>query len=622
MVKRYFELDMYKRLISLFLFCIVFVSAFADVSVQLKAPRQAIIGKRVQVSYIVNTSDVEDFSVDDFEGFDVLFGPSTSRSSSFSMVNGKTTQSSSITFTYTLQPVKEGVFELPVATLVSDGKQIKSTSAQIEILPAEDSTSSSGNGNPQASSSHSRTQEPETSAVGKVGNGDIFMEVSASKRKVYEQESILLTYKLYTLLNVSQIAGDMPQLDGFHVQEIDPKAQKSLKYERVNGRNYGTVVWRQYLLYPQKSGQLTVPAINFDTQVEVQNTSMDPFDIFFGGGSLSQVVKKTVIAPAVKIEVMPLPTPKPENFSGAVGEFSISGSLTPEQLNANDAATLRLVVSGQGNMKLMKAPVVNFPKDFEVYDPKQTDKTINYVNGAKGNVLFDYVVVPRHGGKFIIPPVEFSYFSPEENTYKTLHTDSFNIAVAKAKGGSAGNFHEQEDLKVLNDDIHYIKLGTVPLRPNGDTFFGSLSYWLWYLIPGAIAGLIFLIFYRKAVENANVTRQRIKRAGKAASKRLRNASLLLKNHDGNAFYDEVMRALLGYAGDKLNLPTSDLNKENVAAAMKSKNVDEALVDSYLNVLSECEFARFAPGDPNATMEKIFSEASEIINKLDTLIKKA
>lgn len=603
----------------MFLFCIVFISSFADVSVQLKAPRQAFVGKRLQVSYTANTSDVEDFSVGEFDGFEVLFGPSTSRSSNFSMVNGKTTQSSSITFTYVLQPIKEGVYDLPIATLVSNGKQVRSSSAQIEILPGE---SSASNANPRSSSPQSNSQESEINEVGKVGNGDIFMEVSASKRKVYEQESILLTYKLYTLLNVSQIAGDMPQLDGFHVQEIEPKSQKSLKYERVNGRNYGTVVWRQYLLYPQKSGKLIVPSINFDTQVEVQNTSMDPFDIFFGGGSLSQVVKKTVVAPAVNLEVMPLPLPKPDNFSGAVGEFSISGSLTPEQLNANDAATLRLVVSGQGNMKLMKAPVVDFPKDFEVYDPKQTDKTVNTSSGAKGNFLFDYVVVPRHGGKFKIPPVEFSYFSPEENAYKMLRTDSFDIAVAKAKGGSAGNIREQEDLKVLDNDIHYIKLGTVPERPNGDTFFGSLSYWLWYLVPFALAGLTFLIFYRKAMENANVTRQRVKHAGKAASKRLRNASSLLKKRDGNAFYDEIMRALLGYAGDKLNLPISDLNKDNVANAMKSRNVDETLIDSYLNVLSECEFARFAPGDPNATMEKIFSEASEIINKLDVLIKKA
>ena len=603
----------------MFLFCIVFISSFANVSVQLKAPRQAFVGKRLQVSYTANTSDVEDFSVGEFDGFEVLFGPSTSRSSNFSMVNGKTTQSSSITFTYVLQPIKEGVYDLPIATLVSNGKQVRSSSAQIEILPGE---SSASNANPRPSSPQSNSQESEINAVGKVGNGDIFMEVSASKRKVYEQESILLTYKLYTLLNVSQIAGDMPQLDGFHVQEIEPKSQKSLKYERVNGRNYGTVVWRQYLLYPQKSGKLIVPSINFDTQVEVQNTSMDPFDIFFGGGSLSQVVKKTVVAPAVNLEVMPLPLPKPDNFSGAVGEFSISGSLTPEQLNANDAATLRLVVSGQGNMKLMKAPVVDFPKDFEVYDPKQTDKTVNTSSGAKGNFLFDYVVVPRHGGKYKIPPVEFSYFSPEENAYKTLRTDSFDIAVAKEKGGSAGNFREQEDLKVLDNDIHYIKLGTVPERPNGDTFFGSLSYWLWYLVPFALAGLTFLIFYRKAMENANVTRQRVKHAGKAASKRLRNASSLLKKRDGNAFYDEIMRALLGYAGDKLNLPISDLNKDNVANAMKSRNVDETLIDSYLNVLSECEFARFAPGDPNATMEKIFSEASEIINKLDVLIKKA
>ena len=604
----------------LIIFCATFASA--DVTVKLQAPRQAIIGQRIRVSYVVNTQDVDDIQVGDFEGFNVLFGPSTSSQSSFSMVNGKTTQTSSITFTYMLEPAEEGTFTIPAATIVCGGKKYQSDTANIEILQgdADDNVSQGTNHQSQQSSSSQRQQTDGEESVN-VGNGELFMNVSASKKKIYEQEAVLLTYKLYTLVNVQQIAGEMPELDGFHVQEIESKSQMSLKYERVNGRNYGTAVWRQYILYPQKTGSITVPAVTFDTQIEVQNKSMDPFDIFFGGGSLSQVVKKSITAPSLNIEVEPLPTPKPENFSGAVGKFSISGTLTPQQLNANDATTLRLVVSGQGNMKLMKAPAVNFPKDFEVYDPKQDDKTTNTSVGAKGNIVYDYVVVPRHGGKFQIPPVEFSYFDTDESKYMTLRTDSFQLDVAKAKGGSMAPAHEQEDLKILSDDIRYIKMGRVKMHKSDDTFFGSSSYWLIYLTLSIIFLVLLGIFHHQAKESANVSRQRGKKAGKAAGKRLKIAARLLREHNAGQFYDEVMRALFGYAGDKLNLPTAELTKDNVSEALSKKGVEVTLVNSFIDVLSQCEFARFAPGDPNATMDKIYAQATEVINKLDSQIHK-
>lgn len=613
--------------IILLLFTLFSLHANAQVTVRLQAPNQTEVGQRVRVSYVVNTTDVEDIQVGEFPGFKVLYGPSTSSQSSFSMVNGKTTQSSSMTFTYTLAASEQGSYKIPAATVIVGGKGYKSNSATIEILPASSSSSNGGGAAAQQQGAHSRQgaqqREPSqpSSNVG-IGPKDLYMTVTATKKRVYEQEAILLTYKLYTLVNVQQISGEMPELDGFHVQEVDSKAQMSLKYERVDGRNYGTAVWRQYVLFPQKSGKMRVPALSFDTQVEVQNTSMDPFDLFFGGGSLAQIVKKTISAPAFDIEVLPLPTPKPDNFSGAVGKFSITGSLTPEQLNANDAATLRLIVSGQGNMKLMKAPVVNFPKDFEVYDPKQNDKTTQTSSGAKGNMIYDYVVVPRHGGKFQIPPVKFSYFDPESAEYKTLQTDSFAIAVAKAKGGSQSYSREQEDLKVLNNDIRFIKRGNLTPADSLYSFFGSLSYILYYVGLSLVFIIVLLLFQKQARENANVSRMRGKKAGRAATKRLKNAAVLLKQKQSAPFYDEVMRALFGYAADKLQLPTTDLTKENVSEALAQRQVDPALIQSFLAVLSDCEFARFAPGDPNATMDKIYADATDVINKLDNAIKKS
>ncbi len=607
-----------KRLYTILLTCMLVVqSVLPQVTFKIQAPPQAEVGQRIRVSYVANTSDAENIQVDDFEGFDVLYGPSTSSSSSISMINGKTTRSSSLTFTYTLIAQKDGTFTLPAATISVDGKSYKSNTASIEVLPASDDAAASGQqGGTQRGAAAQRPRR--TNRDGEITNDDLFMTVTASKTKIYEQEAVLLTYKLHTLVNVQQISGEIPQLDGFHVQELDSKSQMSLKYERVNGRNYGTAIWRQYVLYPQKSGKLKVPSVTFESQVEVINNSgMDPFDIFFGGGSLAQVVRKSIVAPAVELDVQPLPSPKPENFSGAVGKFSVSGSLTPQQLDANDAATLRLVLSGHGNMKLMSAPKVDFPKDFDVYDPKEEDKTVNTATGAKGNKIYDYIVVPRHAGKFDIAPVEFCYFDTGTNSYQTLKTEAFSLQVNKGKGGGSAIAHEQEDLKVINNDIRYIKRNKFHAEEMPEELFlGTIGYWLYFLLLPIL--FVITLTFSKRKSSGKLSG---KGAGKAATKRLRNAAKLMAAHKSEAFYEEVMRALFGYAGDKLHITTKDLNKENVAQALAKHGVEESLITEYLDVLGECEFARFAPGDPNATMEKIFSQATTVINKLDGFIKK-
>ena len=594
------------------------VVVFGQVTVKVQAPKQAEVGDRIRISYVVNTTDVDDFHVDEFNGFKVLYGPSTSSQNSISMVNGKTTRTSSITYTFMVQPTDEGVLEIPSAAVKVDGKTHKSGTAMIEVLAVSSNSTSDSDSEPDSRGNGNARQNNQINAS--IGETDLYIDVIASKTSIYEQEAVLLTYKLYTLVNIQQLSGEMPKLDGFHVQEVDSKAQMSLKYERINGRNYGTAVWRQYVLYPQKSGKLLVPSIKFDAQIEVHNTSMDPFDIFFGGGSLSQLINKSVKTPSIELNVKSLPTPRPDNFNGAVGNYTLSGSLTPQQLKANDAATLRLVVSGHGNMKLMKSPIIKFPKDFEVYEPKKDDKTVHTSIGAKGNVVYDYIVVPRHGGKYNIPPIEFCFFNPEKEAYQTLKTDSFQIAVEKSATVSQGMANSQEDLKVLGNDIRFIKFSSVKANRSGDSFFASVTYWMIYLVLFLLFVAVSLVFKRYIKQNANNARNKVKKAGKSANKRLRVAEKLMSERKVEQFYDEVMRALLGYAGDKLNIRTADLNKDNVKAALIKREVDPALIDSYLDIVAQCEFARFAPGDPNATMDRIFTAATDAINKLDTLIK--
>lgn len=610
-----------KRLYTL-LFIVAFVSiaVSAQVTVSVQAPRQAFAGRQIQITYVVNTQDIEDFQTGDFTGFDVLYGPSVMRSSNVQIINGKMSKSVTASITYVIRADKAGTYKLPVGTAKVDGKNYKSNQVSIQVIDNGSAGSAQGQQGAQQQSPSQPNTVRTQSAGERISSSDLYITATASKHKLYEQESVLLTYKLYSLVSINSVMGEIPELDGFHTQEIPLPQQKTLKYERVNGKTYATVVWRQYVLFPQKTGKLTVPRVEFDCEVVQEDRSMDPFEAFFGGGSNMVRVNKKVAAPAVEFQVDALPS-RPANFSGAVGSgFSISGSLTPEQVDANDAISLRLVVNGTGNMKLIKAPTIQWPKDFESYDPKVNDKTKIGVSGASGNVVYDYTAVPRHGGRYTIPPVEFCYYDTKSNSYRTLRTDSFSIKVAKGTGPVSRSDHNQEDLKVLNSDIRYIRTGDVELKQENDTFFGSLSY----LSSYGAAVLAFLaalgIFFRQARANANVAHRRGKKAGKAAAKRLKSAAKLLRAGQAAPFYDEVMRALWGYVGDKLNLPVTQLNKDNVGEELAHRGVSDEVAQNFLRVLGDCEFARFAPGDPGATMDKLFADATDVINQLDNAIR--
>ena len=604
--------------ITLLLILIFFPLALlnAQVKVSLQAPSQVEEGQTFRISYVVNTSDVDDLQVGEFTGFDNLYGPSRSTSRSVSIVNGKMSNTSQATFTYTLRARKAGSYKIPAATIKSDGQTYKSNQAMVQVLPSDGADNGNDDGS-NADNSGGATRQRLQNAGEKISKKDLYITVTASKRKIYEQEAVLLTYKLYTLVSIDQCMGKMPDLDGFHTQEIELPQQKTLKYERVNGRNYGTVVWSQYVLFPQKTGKLTVPAIDFECEVVQQDRSIDPFEAFFGGGNSLIRVKKTVVAPSVELEVEPLPT-RPANFSGAVGsQFHLSGTLTPEQVDANDAVTLRLVVSGVGNMKLMKAPVISWPKDFESYDPKVSDKTKIGSNGASGNVVYDYTAVPRHGGRYVVPPVEFCYFDTNTKSYKTLRTDSFHVAVAKTFSNGAARVQNQEDLTVLNSDIRHIKTSPLRLKEKDVSFFGTSHYLLSYLFSILAFLLSAYVLHLYSKSKTSTSKIRTRKAGRVASKRLKTASKLLKGGNSILFYEEVVRALCGYAGDKLNMPVADLTKERVSEQLVARGVSEESVQQFMRVLNDCEFARYAPGDPAATMEKLYSEAANAINQIES-----
>ena len=460
--------------------------------------------------------------------------------------------------------------------------------------------------------------QPHMRAAGSAISGrDLFIKVSANKKKVYEQEPILLTYKVYTLVDLTQLEGKMPELTGFHTQEIPLPQQKSFHIERVNGKPYRTVTWSQYVMYPQMTGKMEIPSITFKGIVVQQNRSVDPFEAFFNGGSGYVEVKRNIVAPSIKIDVLPLPQ-KPANFSGGVGKFNISAQLNKNELKAGDPLSLRIVVGGIGNLKLIKQPVVNFPKDWDKYDPKVTDKTKLTSNGLEGNMIYDILAVPRNQGHYTIPPVELTYYDTSLNQYKTIKTQSFEIEVAKGDGSRSSVVDYSKDQP---KDIKDIKKGDAELHSVDNFFFGSVGYLMSLLIPFVAFVALLVIFRKRAIDNADLVKMKGKKANKIATKRLRQANKLMLAGKSNEFYDEVLRALWGYVGDKLNMPAEKLSRENISEKLQSHNVDDNTISKFLSAIDDCEMMRFAPGDPEGNMNKTFESAMTAIMEIENVMKK-
>ena len=590
------------------------VQAYADdkVTFTASAPDAVAVGDQFRLSYTVNTQKVKNFRAPSIKGFDVLMGPS--RSYSMQSINGNTTET--LTFTYILLAQKEGEYTIPGATITANGDQMLSNSVKIKVLPA-DKANSSQSGNAQSTS---RSSSSGTS----ISNNDLFITATASKTTAYEQEAILLTYKIYTIVDLRGFDNvKLPDFKGFHSQEVELPNDRRWGLEHYKGRNYHSTIYRQFVLFPQQSGKLTIDAARFDASIEKMDAIDDPFEAFFNGGAGSIQIKKTLMTPKLTIDVKPLPAGKPADFSGGVGEFNISSSINSTKVKTNDAITVKVVISGTGNLKLVGEPEVKFPEDFEVYDPKVDSKFRLTNAGLSGNKVIEYLAIPRNAGTYKIPAIKFSYFDIKSRSYKTLTTEEYTVQVEKGAGNASqtiANFTNKEDLKVLNEDIRFIKQNDVKLSPKGEYFFGSMGYWLFYIIPGLIFIACFLIYRKQIAANANLAKVRTKKANKVAVKRMKQAGKLLAANEKDPFYDEVLKALWGYISDKLSIPVSQLSKDNIEEELRKYGVAEDLIKEFLNALNSCEFARFAPGDANQAMDKVYSDSLEVISKMENSIK--
>ena len=580
------------------------------------APSHVAVGEQFRLSYTVNTQDVSEFRAGAIpDELEVLIGPNRSMQSSYQMINGHTSSTSSITYTYIVAATKNGTYTIPPAHVVVNGKSIASNAIKIQVS----GTSQSG------SSARQRQNDDDGGEMRDAGShisgSDLFIKVTANKKRIHEQEPVLLTYKVYTLVQLTQLRGDMPDLKSFYTQEVDLPQQKNFTIENVNGRPYRTCTWSQYVMFPQMTGKLQIPSITFEGIVIQQNRNVDPFEAFFNGGSGYVEVKKKIVAPGIEIQVDPLPT-RPANFSGGVGQFNVSAQLNKTETKANDPVSMRIIVSGTGNLKLIKQPIVNIPKDFDKYDPKITDQTKLTANGLEGSKIYDILIVPRHQGKYEIPPVEFTYFNTATNKYETAKSEGFTLDVAKGSGaGTVSDFSGQEDLQELNKDIRYIKTGPADVQGLDDFFFGSVAYWVSLAVLALIFISLFVIFRQRAIDNANVTKMRGKKANKVATKRLKKASKLMKDNKPSEFYDEVLRALWGYVGDKLSMPVEQLSHDNISQRLAERQVDESTIAQFIEALDECEFERYAPGDPKGNMNKVYEKAMTAIERIEDAMKK-
>lgn len=577
------------------------------------APAEVAVGEQFRLTYTVNTQNVNGFRVGTIPAeLEVLMGPSTSSQSSFQMVNGHTSSSSSITYTYIICANKAGTYSIPAAHISVGGKTIASNQLRIKV---------SGASRQGAQGQQGQGEGGLRPAGSRISGSDLFIKVSANKRRVHEQEPILLTYKVYTLVDLTSLKGNMPDLKGFHTQEVQLPQQKSYKIETVNGRPYRTVTWSQYVMFPQITGKLEIPSITFDGIVIQQNRDVDPFEAFFNGGSGYVEVKKKIMAPGLTIQVDPLPA-RPAGFSGGVGSFTISAQLNKTGIKANNPVTLRVIVSGRGNLKLIKKPEVKFPKDFDTYDAKVTDKTKLTSNGVEGNMVYDFLAVPRNQGKYEIPPIEFVYYDTEANAYKTVKTQAFTLNVAKGSGSaSVSDYTGDAADDQLNKDIRGIKTGDADVHDIGDFFFGSTAYWVAMCVLAAIFVSLFVVFRHRAIANANIDRMRGKKANKVATKRLKKANRLMLDGKASLFYDEVLRALWGYVGDKLSIPVEKLSRENISQRLAERSVGDETIALFIGALDECEFERYAPGDVKGNMSKTFEAAMTAIMRIEETMKK-
>jgi hypothetical protein len=620
---------MKQKLILLFLLAVPGLLLAQEISFSAQAPRQVYIGQQFQLTFTIN-ADGSNFMAPEIVNFDVLNGPMLSSGQNIMNINGKLEYSSSMSFTFILEANKAGTFTIPQALISAKGKRYMSNTTTITVLNQSQRPAQQ---NPNNNQPQSRTQVPTKDDIG----GDVFLRVVVDKNNPYQGEGITVTFKLYTPTNRLQIDAPekIPSYPGFWAQDLLKDATQYPQYtETYNGKKYIVAELRKAALYPQKSGALIIDPLvqNVIYQVKVKSRSPLADDPFFGNdpffknmmddsffGSDYQNVKKTLRSSPLTINVKPLPTAnRSPDYSGAVGQFSMKATVDRTTVNTNDGITLRVSITGTGNLNLIEKPTINFPPDFEVYEPKIIDNFSNK-GGTSGTRTFEYLIIPRASGDFAIDPIQFSYFNPSQRDYTTLSSEKFKLKVNKGSGSSSESA-DQGEVKYLASDIRYLMEPPLNIHPIGNGLYGKLIYWLLLMVP-VLGFVTFLFLHRRNIQlKGDAKLMQRKRATRIAVKRLQKAKKMLDNGQHDAFHEEIAFALWGYISQKFNVPMSLLSMDTAREQLEIRNVDSALTERFMDTLRDCNYARYAPAGKALNMQQLYQLAITTITETEQVLR--
>ncbi len=613
------------------------VGAAAATTFQLQQPRNAVVGRPYQVTFVLSTDEqrvintVSDLTPErpSIDGMRLYSGPGTSTGfeSGYDSRRGSySLYTCAITFVYI--PEREGKVTIPSVSIRAGGQVYKSREAEITVLPdgnlsAVGGSSQQGqNGNGQSGSSGAYRQAARErvmgSSVGQTDPKDLMVIITFSRSSVYEMEPVVADIKLCLKLDRRFDIGDqfssvtLPEFDGFLSEDLP--VPRSSQVENIGGVNYETIVIRRYLLYPQKAGRLRVSSGRYEIDVL-------EYEIVTRGfmQTRREVPRKMSTATnTVTLDVKALPEPRPAGFSGAVGNFQVSAAVSPQIVRSNESATYTLTVKGSGNIKYLNAPAVTFPSTFETYTPK-TDIEANF-NGSNyaGTFTADYPFVPQEVGKFTIGSFPFIYFNPSTAKYVTVEAPAFELNVLRGNGPAVVTAQKEVSTE-LTDILHINPLGSsisVPAAP----VFGRWWYWMIYC-GVALTLIVVVIVYRAHVKrSADVAGRRLARANRIASKRFSVARKYLKAHKPDLFYDELARALKGFIGDKLSIAPSGLISDTIAEKLLERGVPQETVTEVIDVLNDCEMARFTPSGSDDAMSDVLGRAEHAVKALQDTLK--
>lgn len=608
----------------------------AQSTMRVEAPEVVASSEQFRISFVIEGDQkASDFQWEGSSDFRIVWGPQQGSSTSISIINGKHTKSVQYTYTYILEPVSTGTFSLPAASVVAGKNRISSGAFRISVVSDGQSASvnQQGSGSAAGSSggvSSQGTRESSSAGTGDVPKDDLFMRLTLSKTSAVVGEPITAVLKLYQRANVTGFEdAKFPSFNGFWSQETDTPSNIEFKREALGDRIFNTAVLRRYVLIPQQSGALRIDPAELVCLVNVRMASRRPrsiFDSFFDDDYTT--VRKRISTPAVTVNVRPLPAGAPASFKGGVGTFSISAKVGKDTLSAHEATSLVVTVSGKGNLSLAEAPDVSFPPDFEAYDIKTSDRLDKSSGSVSGRKVFEYPFIPRSAGEFVIEPVEYSYYDIPSGRYVTVKTEPITVSVAKGSVQEASPAAQgtplpsagRKAVKNLGEDIRYISTPMPSLAPSGNFLVRKAGYVLAYIMALAAAVAYWLFSRRRSAMMKDVARVKTRKATKMALGRLRQASIFLRQNLHGAFYEELHRALLGFAGDKLALDAEHLNRDDISAAMSAGGVSDADCREFISLLDECEYARYSPEGEASGMEGRYDRALNVISAIDSSMK--